>query len=241
MADHRFLIPHTPENSSGGYVVYESDIFPDPNNPGQRIYYTDKAPIQFGMHTYADYPLIHQHLPFKCKIGNYCAIAKNVGFMGLQTHRYDVMSVACIETFPTVVDDKEFALEKNRDEITIENDVWIGHGAMLLPGAHIPNGTVIGANSVVSKKLEPFGIYVGNPAKLIKFRFDDIIIEKLLKVSWWNYTVEQLDPIKSQFFSRPEISNSYNSEFFDYFLTESMQIKEIQYKKNIIAVPVAHI
>ncbi len=71
--------------------------------------------------------------------------------------------------------------------LIIGNDVWIGARATILSGVTIGDGAVIGAGSVVTKNVEPYSIVAGNPAKLIRKRFDDKTIERLLKIKWWEY------------------------------------------------------
>ena len=81
---------------------------------------------------------------------------------------------------------------KNKSSISIGNDVWIGRDVMIMPGITIPNGCVIGAKSIVTKDCEPYGVYVGSPAKLIKFRFNTIIIDQLQEIEWWNWSFEKI-------------------------------------------------
>jgi acetyltransferase-like isoleucine patch superfamily enzyme len=236
MSDFRFLIPYASDNELGGFVVYEDKIITYPDRPNEQYFNVNQAAIQFGMQTFADGGIIHRHLPLRCNIGNYSAIAKNVGFMGLQTHRYDVISNMSYEIFRDGVDDVvEWALEKNKFTIDIGNDVWIGYGAMLLPGANIPDGVVIGANAVISKPLEPYGIYVGNPARLLKFRFDENVVEKLLAYRWWDYSPLLLSDIKKLFFKPPNENYNFKDEFFEFLDLHHDKKQKIEYKKTIIA------
>lgn len=73
---------------------------------------------------------------------------------------------------------------------TIGNDVWIGADAVITNGITIGDGAVIGANTVVTKDVQPYAIVVGTPAKVIKYRFADNIIEELLKIKWWDLPIE---------------------------------------------------
>ena len=73
-----------------------------------------------------------------------------------------------------------------KGDIHIGNDVWLGHGITILSGVTIGDGAVIGACSVVSKNIPPYAIAVGNPIRVIKYRFDSETIEKLLKIAWWD-------------------------------------------------------
>ena len=80
---------------------------------------------------------------------------------------------------------------------TIGNDVWIGQRAMVMPGVKIGTGSIIAAGSVVTKDVEPYSIVGGNPARHIRYRFDDALKEKLLESEWWNYppeTICKFDP-----------------------------------------------
>ena len=76
--------------------------------------------------------------------------------------------------------------------MVIENDVWIGHEAMILSGVTIGNGAVVGARSLVSKDVPPYAIVAGNPAALKKFRFELEEIDALLKIRWWDWPEEQI-------------------------------------------------
>nr|WP_278850195.1 CatB-related O-acetyltransferase [Thomasclavelia spiroformis] len=79
-----------------------------------------------------------------------------------------------------------------KGDIVIGNDVWIGKESVIMPGVKIGDGAIIGAYSVVTKDVEPYSVVGGNPAKLIKKRFDDELIEILLKVKWWDFEPEKL-------------------------------------------------
>ena len=85
---------------------------------------------------------------------------------------------------------------QSKENINIGNDVWIGNDVKILNGVNISNGVVIGSNSYVNKDCKPFGIYVGTPAKLIRYRFNKKIIDKIQKLSWWDWDLKK---IKSNF------------------------------------------
>jgi len=73
-------------------------------------------------------------------------------------------------------------------KVRIGNDVWIGDGAMIKPGITIGDGAVIGARSLVLKDVEPYSIVAGSPAKLIRYRFSEDIVERLQRIAWWRFT-----------------------------------------------------
>lgn len=126
------------------------------------------------------------------ELGRFCSVSWNCT-IGATSHRYDHLST---HAFPYV---KEFgfaASSKRINEKTIVgNDVWIGAGAIIMPGISIGDGAVIGAGSVVTKNVLPFEIVVGVPAKKINTRFKPEIIEQILANPWWNW---EQDKIKNE-------------------------------------------
>lgn len=76
--------------------------------------------------------------------------------------------------------------------VVVGNDVWIGRSAIVLPGVTIGHGAVVGAGAVVTKSVEPYAIVAGNPARLIRYRFSDDIIARLLKTQWWDLPEPEL-------------------------------------------------
>ena len=77
-------------------------------------------------------------------------------------------------------------------KVSIGNDVWIGCNAIIKKGIKIGNGAVIGAGSVVTKDVPAYAIVVGNPGKIIKYRFEDSIIKELKEIKWWNWSIEEI-------------------------------------------------
>ena len=74
----------------------------------------------------------------------------------------------------------------------VGNDVWIGNNATIMPGVIIGNGAIIGTNSLVTKNVDPYTIVGGNPARVIRKRFDQETIDLLLKIAWWDWPVEKI-------------------------------------------------
>jgi virginiamycin A acetyltransferase len=79
-----------------------------------------------------------------------------------------------------------------KGDTRVGNDVWIGYGATILPGVTIGNGAVIGSLSVVAGDVPPYAIVVGNPARVIRNRFDDATIARLLALRWWDWDIERI-------------------------------------------------
>ena len=80
----------------------------------------------------------------------------------------------------------------NKYQIIIGNDVWLGTGVFILGGVRIGNGAVLGANAVVTKDIPPYAVAVGNPARVVKYRFSTEMIHKLLAIKWWNWSTEKV-------------------------------------------------
>ena len=148
--------------------------------------------VQIGDYSYISQDSIVQNTT----IGNYCSISYQF-ICGLGNHPIDRFSTSPIfyrKNSPinvhVVEDDKAFADYK---AITIGNDVWIGQNVTIMPGVHIGDGAIIGTNATVAKDIPPYTIAVGNPAQVIKKRFDDEMIDYLLKLKWWDWPIEKIE------------------------------------------------
>ncbi|QHX36295.1 CatB-related O-acetyltransferase [Spiroplasma sp. BIUS-1] len=137
------------------------------------------------------FPKIHND---KLIIGKFCAIADEVKFlMNGANHRMDSISSFPFEMFNEFgVDSKKIRSAKVKGDTVVGNDVWIGYGATILPGVKIGNGSIIGAKAVVTKDVEPYSIVGGNPAKVIRMRFDKNKIKELEDLQWWNESIESI-------------------------------------------------
>lgn len=131
----------------------------------------------------------------KLIIGKFCQIAKGVNFiMNGANHQMNAVS-----TFPFYIfegwQQPVPALDKLpfKGDTVVENDVWIGQNVTILPGVHIGNGAIIGANSTVGSEVEPYSIVAGNPAKLIRKRFDDELIALMQQLCWWDLPIDQIN------------------------------------------------
>ena len=81
---------------------------------------------------------------------------------------------------------------ENRFQLIIGHDVWIGLDSLFVGAVNVGNGAIIGAGSVIAKDVPPYAVVVGNPARVIKYRFDDTTIKKLLAIKWWNWSLEKI-------------------------------------------------
>lgn len=141
----------------------------------------DDSKVTVGKGTYGLLTIQNHSIDnYYCRIGSFCSIADDVVFLVADEHRLDSLS-----TFPFKVkfklDNKE-AL--SRGDIKIDDDVWIGQGAIILSGVHAGQGSVIAAGAVVTHDVPPYSIVGGIPAKVIKYRFSDEIISELLKIDF---------------------------------------------------------
>ncbi|MBF0282129.1 MAG: CatB-related O-acetyltransferase [Zetaproteobacteria bacterium] len=144
-------------------------------------------------------------------IGSFCSIASQARIGGLGSHPVNFISTHPI--FYSLINQVgfTFASENKVEEqarTTVGNDVWVGYRAVILDGVTVGDGAVIAAGAVVTKDIEPYSIVGGVPAKLIRKRFDDEVIEKLLEIKWWNLSPAELENVSSYFISRTSWNKS---------------------------------
>ena len=175
---------------------YEKEIYVKPavKNPniivGDFTYIADK---DFESHVTHHYDFIGD----KLIIGKFCQIAAGVEFvMNGANHQMNAVT-----TFPFyTLEDWNMKPPARSDlplkgDTIIGNDVWIGQNAVILPGVRIGDGAIIGANSVVGSDVDPYTIVAGNPARLIRKRFDDEMIALLEKFAWWDKPIEEINSL----------------------------------------------
>ncbi len=145
-------------------------------------------------------PYLFPLSPDRLIIGKFVQIAHGVRFITASANHdmrgfstYPFMNF--MMTPETTSDDIEqmFESSKNRGDITVGNDVWIGMDATIMPGVRIGDGAIIGAKSVVSNDVEPYSVVAGNPAQCLKKRFDDATIVQLQQLGWWDWPVETIE------------------------------------------------
>jgi virginiamycin A acetyltransferase len=162
--------------------------------------------VEIGAYTYCDEPggpdafraniLYHFGISGdRLRIGRFCAIATGVRFMmNDANHRLDGLT-----TFPFQALSADWrgrfegeASWPSRGDTVIGNDVWLGYEALVLPGATIGDGAVVGARAVVGGDVPPYAVAVGNPARIVRRRFDDPTVARLLALRWWDWDIEAI-------------------------------------------------
>jgi acetyltransferase-like isoleucine patch superfamily enzyme len=128
------------------------------------------------------------------KIGNYCQIGAAVGIYG-RDHPLNRVTMY----FNQILFEGRLKQYAVVSDVRIGHDVWIGHGAIILKGVEIGNGAVIGAGSIVTKDIPEYAIAVGNPARVLRMRFDDDIIALLKNTQWWLNSAEKLAQFEEVF------------------------------------------
>ncbi|NFT06198.1 CatB-related O-acetyltransferase [Clostridium botulinum] len=162
----------------GDYTIY-NDFYNDPRD-------FEKNNVLY------QYPINND----KLIIGKFCSIACKAKF--LMTSGNHTMNSLSTYTFPIFYE--EWGLDvshitdawDNKGNIVIGNDVWIGYDAIIMPGVKIGDGAIIGTRAIVTNDVPPYTIVGGIPAKVIKKRFSDDIILKLLKIKWWDWPNEKI-------------------------------------------------
>lgn len=153
---------------------------------GEYTYYDDKAGPE---HFLERCVLYHFDTADRLIIGRYCAIATGATFImnganhalgGFSTYPFHVFGHGWEEG----VDLSSFA---SRGDTRIGNDVWIGREATIMPGVTIGDGAIVGAKAVVASDVPAFAVVVGNPARIVRMRFDEETVKALLDIAWWNW------------------------------------------------------
>ncbi len=140
------------------------------------------------------------------KIGAFCSFANNINIFLGGNHRTD-----WITTFPfghifqeELGGSEILGHPSTKGDVVIGNDVWIGSGATIMSGIHIGDGAVVSANACVVKDVPPYHIVGGNPSKSLKQRFEDDIVEILLRLKWWDLPLEDIKLINKLLSSKPD-------------------------------------
>lgn len=162
--------------------------------------------IIIGDYTYYDDPddsenfeqNVLYHFPFigdRLIIGKFCALARGITFImnganhklsGFSTYPFQIFGNGWEKVTP------QMGELPYKGDTVVGNDVWIGYEAVIMQGVKIGDGAIIAAKSVVVNDISPYTIVGGNPAKPIRQRFEDDVIQALLEVAWWNWDIEKI-------------------------------------------------
>ena len=140
---------------------------------------------------------------FYANIGKFCSVASYARINTTNHPTYDRIAQHHFtyrsKRFGFGEDDALFFEQRKNKSVTVGNDVWIGHNAIIMPGLTIGNGAVIGAGAVVTKDVEPYAVVVGVPARKLRMRFPDAMVKKIERLKWWDWNHQTLKERLSDF------------------------------------------
>lgn len=161
-------------------------------------------------------------------IGKCCSLAESITIMIDLNHDYLSVcqgELSCLQEIEPV---KKIA---RKGSVILQNDVWVGHGVTIMAGVTLHNGCVVAAGSVVTKDVPPYAIVGGNPAKILRWRFDEKTIEGLQKIAWWDWSPELQKARRDDFLKPvPEFVEKYLPEAEEKL--DSLNITLLQSKKD---------
>ncbi|WP_299475059.1 CatB-related O-acetyltransferase [uncultured Roseibium sp.] len=188
--------PDTPHPFHGEpHTVFLKNFITSPNiEVGDYTYYHDfeNAPDFENRNVRYHFEAIGDRL----RIGKYCALAHGTTFImnganhamtGFSTYPFHIFDPEWQEQF-----DPSSIFDHLRGDTLVGHDVWCGTNATILPGVTICSGAIIGAHAVVASDVPPYAVVVGNPGRVVRLRFEEATIERLLQVAWWDWPIEKI-------------------------------------------------
>lgn len=154
--------------------------------------------VKIGRHSYGHEFFVHwEGEATSIEIGRYTSIAHGVRFFAGQEHHTEWGTTYPFTHLPSEWPElRELTGHPNsRGNIIVGSDVWIGYGALIRSGVSVGHGSVIGMGAVVTRDVPPYAIVAGNPAKLVRYRFDPIVIAQLVELGWWDWPAEKIRAI----------------------------------------------
>lgn len=182
---------------------------------------------KIGRYTYG-YKTLLEKFPLATSIGRYCSINESARIWN--NHPLGYVTTSPILDYPGFFEWDEYLernalIEKygkyhnnhpyensklrNNEAVIIGNDVWIGANVCILPGVTVGDGAVLAAGAVVTKNVEPYAIVGGVPAKCIKYRFSNEIIDFFLKIKWWDWSHEEIEKNIELFYQPDKFFSSF--------------------------------
>lgn len=164
---------------------------------GDYTYYDDPSGAPAGPEGFETHNVLY-HYEFtgdKLVIGKFCAIARDAKFvMNGANHKISGISTYPFGIFGTGWEAAIPAPEElpYKGDTVVGNDVWLGYDCMVMPGVHIGDGAVVAARALVTRDVEPYTIVGGNPARVIRKRFDDETVAELLRIRWWDWDAAKI-------------------------------------------------
>jgi acetyltransferase-like isoleucine patch superfamily enzyme len=151
---------------------------------------------RIGRGTYGGPTILSWNEGASLQIGNFCSIADGVTIFLGGEHRSDWVTTFPFNVLWPAASDI-FGHPKTKGDVIIGSDVWLGNEAVILSGSKLGHGAIIGARAVVTKDVPPYAIVAGNPGRIVKYRFEPAVVDRLLRVAWWewsDHTIEKFLP-----------------------------------------------
>lgn len=153
--------------------------------------------ISVGRYTYGSPQLKVWSEGERIQIGAFCSIADDVVIFGGGEHRLDWVTTYPLRIALNSPGAGHDGHPHTKGHTRIGNDVWIGHGAMIVSGVTVGDGACIGAGAVVSRDVPAYAVVAGNPAKVVRTRYDEQTIARLRAIAWWNWPIDRIRTFES--------------------------------------------
>ena len=168
--------------------------------------------LSVGNYTYGKPNIIYdKHTNAKVKIGKFCSIAEGVTIFTGSNHNVNWITTYPLRIMLNLEGKYADGHPSTKGDVIIGNDVWIASNVTILSGVKIGDGAVIAANTIVSKNILPYSVVGGNPQRLLKMRFEQNDIDKLLEIKWWNWDIENIKK------ATPLLCSENIKKFLDFY------------------------